>query len=94
MMGGWQDNSEQPNLLSQEEKEVFDKAQAKLMGMAYVPIATLATQVVAGTNYAFLATTTEDYEVRHLYVIKVYADLQGNAEVTNECGINLLDFTK
>ena len=92
LMGGWQDNDQQPNLLSTEEKEVFDKAIAGLVGMAYTPIATLATQVVAGTNYAFLAITTEDYPIRHLYVIKVYADLQGNAEITNECGIDLSSF--
>lgn len=92
LMGGWQDNDEQPNLLSNHEQEIFDNALSKLIGMAYVPIATLGSQVIAGANYAFLAITTEDYDIRHLYVIKVTTDLQGNAKITNECGIDLSSF--
>lgn len=91
MMGGWQDNGELPNMLSDDENEIFTKALEGLTGVGYQPVATLATQVVAGTNYAFLAvgTTVTANPVNHLYVVKVYADLQGNAEVQNICGIDL-----
>ena len=96
LMGGWQDANELPNMLSDNEQEVFNKALEGLVGVGYTPVATLATQVVAGTNYAFLAlgTTVTAQPMTHLYVIKVYADLQGNAEVTNICGLNLMEFAK
>lgn len=94
LMGGWQDNQELPNLLSEKENEVFNKAISGLVGVGYEPVATLATQVVAGTNYAFLAkgTTVTATPITHLHIVKVYADLQGNAEITNICGIDLSSF--
>lgn len=96
LMGGWQDNYEQPNMLSDEEKEVFEKAVDGLLGVKYTPVATIATQVVAGINYAFLATGTATTEtpITHLYIVKVYADLQGNAEITNICGVDLSEILK
>ena len=94
LMGGWQDASELPNFLSEDENKVFEKALEGLDGVSYKPVAILATQVVAGTNYAFLATGTAVVEnpVTHLYVINVYADLQGNATVNNIYGINLMNY--
>lgn len=96
LMGGWQDNSELPNMLSDEENEIFNKALQGLLGVSYVPVAKLASQVVAGTNYAFLATgtTVTSTPITHLYIIKVYADLNGNAEVTNICGVDLSEILK
>lgn len=91
LMGGWQDNGEQPNMLNDEEKAVFEKALEGLSGVGYQPVAKLASQVVAGTNYAFLAvgTVVAPEQIPHLYVISIYADLQGNAELKNICGIDL-----
>ena len=91
LMGGWQDNGELPNMLSDDEKAVFEKALDGLTGVGYTPVAKLASQVVAGTNYAFLAvgTVVAPEQIPHLYVISVYADLQGNAELKNICGIDL-----
>ena len=96
LMGGWQDASELPNMLTDEENAVFEKALEGLVGVGYTPVATLAKQVVAGTNYAFLAlgTTVTAEPVTHLYVINVYADLQGNATINNICGIDLTTFTQ
>ena len=95
LMGGWQDASELPNMLSDEENAVFEKALEGLTGVGYKPVATLATQVVAGTNYAFLAlgTSVTAEPITHLYVINVYNDLQGNAKLQNICGIDLTTFT-
>lgn len=96
LMGGWQDNSEFPNMLSDEENEIFNKALEGVVGVSYTPVAKLASQVVAGTNYAFLATGTKvtATPITHLYVVKIYADLSGNAEVTNICGIDLSEVLK
>lgn len=95
LMGGWQDASELPNMLSDEENEIFNKAFDGLLGVSYTPVATLGTQIVAGRNYAFLAlgTATTAEPITHLYVVKVYADLQGNATVENICGIDLSSFS-
>lgn len=91
LMGGWQDVEQLPNMLSEQENEVFTKALEGLTGVGYTPVATLATQVVAGTNYAFLALgkTVTATPVTHLYVINIYADLNGNAKLNNICGIDL-----
>lgn len=96
LMGGWQDAAELPNMLTDEENAVFEKALDGLVGVGYTPVATLARQVVAGTNYAFLAlgTTVTAEPITHLYVINVYADLQGNATINNICGIDLTTFTQ
>lgn len=94
LMGGWQDNENLPNMLNDKAKVMFTKATEGLLGVNYSPVAVLATQVVAGVNYAILATgkTVTANPVNHLYVIKIYEDLQGNAEITNICGIDLSSF--
>lgn len=94
MMGGWIVSESFPNFLSEEENAIFEKAFEGFTGVGYTPIAKLASQVVAGTNYAFLATgTTVKAEPQtHLYVINIYNDLEGNATINNICGINLTDF--
>ena len=54
-------------------------------GMEYTPVALLATQVVAGTNYRLLCearATVPDAEAEYV-ILTVYADLQGGAEITD-----------
>lgn len=94
MMGGFTEVEELPNFLSEEENAVFEKAFEGLDGVGYTPVAKLASQVVAGTNYAFLAMgkTMSAEPTTHLYVVNVYADLDGNATVNNICGLNLANF--
>ena len=72
--------SEQWTLIDQ----VFDQA-AALTGMDYEPAAVLATQVVAGTNYAFLCKGTVVYPDAQpsWYIIYIYADLEGNDQLVN-----------
>ena len=81
--GGWvkPESSE----LTPHMKEVFDKAMEELVGVSYVPTQLLATQTVAGTNYAILCKAqvvvpdAEEYEA----VVYIYEDLQGNATVSD-----------
>ena len=80
MPGGWTvDLDQTPAMLPEADQNIFD--QAALDG--YTLIYTLATQVVAGTNYAFLARNDEGWAI-----IKVYRDLKGNVTVA---GINAID---
>lgn len=94
MMGGFTEVEELPNFLSEEENAIFEKAFEGLDGVGYTPVAKLASQVVAGTNYAFLAMgkTISAQPQTHFYVVNIYNDLEGNATVNNICGLNLANF--
>lgn len=81
--GGWaiaEDTS-----ITAERKAVFDKALEGLVGVNYVPAAYLGSQVVAGTNYCFLAQATVVYPGAQPYyvLVYIYQDLEGNAQIMN-----------
>lgn len=81
----WVVNSEALTPQLEDTDQVrFDKATAGLYGEKYQPIAVLATQVVAGSNYAYLCRTplTEAY-APVWKIIVVYEDLEGNPKLTS-----------
>lgn len=81
--GGWR-HREDMNL-SKEDIQLFDNALEGLVGVNYSPIAVLATQVVAGTNYAYLCEATPavlDSEPFYAVVV-IYEDLSGNTEISD-----------
>lgn len=82
--GGWYVGEAAGAALPENAQTAFDKATSALLGVNYTPLALLGTQVVAGTNYAILcrASTVTAEPASALAVLIVYADLQGNAEVT------------
>ena len=83
MMGGWQINQEKmPAVLTEDEQKIFDAAQAE----DYTAAAVLATQVVAGANYAFLARNENGWAV-----VTVYRNLQGEASLLSIQPIDLAD---
>ena len=79
--------------LTDEESEIFEKALGAQAGMDFKPIAILATQVVAGQNYAYLCkgTPTTQNPVEEWDVVVVYQDLQGDASITSVTPIDLAD---
>ena len=81
--GGWSCTADPA--LTDDQKAIFDKALAELVGVNYVPLACLGTQVVAGINYCFLAQGTVVYpDATPSYkLVYIYADLTGGAEVMN-----------
>lgn len=82
-VGGWQINTEETAaVLTEEEQEIFNKAQAG----DYTAVALLATQVVAGTNYAFLAWNENGWAV-----VTVYRNLQGEASLLSIQPVDLND---
>ncbi len=85
MMGGWEIPAAEANPLTEEAQAAFDKAMEKLVGADYIPVALLATQLVAGTNYCILCQTTPVVPngKPHWTLAYIYADLQGNAEILN-----------
>ena len=88
--GGWQTAEIGRIQLTDDEKAVFDKGMEGIVGVSYEPVCVLATQLVAGTNYAFLAygTTVTANPESSYYIVAVNEDLDGNAELK---GINKLD---
>lgn len=93
LVGGWSVLDACGAGLEGDVQKAFDKAMEGFAGVGYVPLACLGSQVVAGTNYAILckATTVTANPVASLAVVTVYADLNGNAEITSVSGF---DFTK
>ena len=91
IVGGWTVNGEVTgDALSEAERKVFEAATGTLTGVTYTPIAVLATQVVAGTNYAFLAKAKTLVPGSEAYwtVVKVYKDLAGSCTMT---GVKTID---
>lgn len=83
VVGGWEVLDGSLSLSKNPEaKAAFKKATKKIKDASYKAIAVLATQVVAGTNYAILCRETpSDGCDAHIKIAYIYADLQGGAEV-------------
>ena len=78
-------NTEYPGKLNDDDQAAFDAAAEELAGVSYTPLALMGTQVVAGTNLAFLCcaeSATAETESA-LCVVIVYADLEGNYTLTS-----------
>jgi hypothetical protein len=97
LAGGWQVAEDRFSVvIPQDAKDVFDKAVENLDGNELEPMALLGTQVVAGTNYAFLCFSTLQTEetINGIQVVTVYEDLDGNAEITNICTVDPADYNE
>ena len=83
LAGGWT-VAENP-AVTEEVQALVSKALEGLMGVNYVPVAYLGSQVVAGTNHAVLCQATVVYpDAQPYYVILyLYQDLQGNVSILN-----------
>lgn len=83
LSGGWT-ASDSPEI-TDEIQAVFDKGLDGLVGVEYVPVAYLGSQVVAGTNHCILAQATAVVpDAQPYYVlIYLYEDLQGEVEILN-----------
>ena len=51
MTGGWSAYTDDPTEIPAEARDALNAALEELVGCVYKPVALLATQVVAGTNY-------------------------------------------
>ncbi|MCR5566761.1 MAG: hypothetical protein K6F61_07895 [Clostridiales bacterium] len=57
--GGWTPSGDPA--VTEELKDLFEQGTAALTGAGYIPVAYLGSQVVAGTNYAFLCRVVTAY---------------------------------
>lgn len=82
LAGGWAATEDEH--VGEDAKAVFERA-VESQEEVYEPVALLATQVVAGTNYCFLCRGETSYaggvKAPAYFFLYIYEDLQGNAEV-------------
>ena len=84
LCGGWTP-SEDP-AVTEELKALFDRGTEALTGASYIPVAYLGSQVVAGTNHAFLCQAVTAYpgalETAPAYaMVYLYEDLSGHVSI-------------
>ncbi len=82
LLGGWT-RAESP-VVTDEIRNIIEKATENIDGVTYTPIAYISSQVVAGTNHAVLCALTPVIPdpVPYYAIVTIYEDLQGNAEIT------------
>ena len=85
LSGGWQ-AAEDP-AVTEERQAIFDKGLEGLMGVSYRPVAYLGSQIVAGTNHAFLCQAYTVYpglmNVPRYTIVYLYQDLSGGVTILN-----------
>ena len=81
LMGGWA--AAEDTALTDDMLAMVDTALKGLLGVDYEPVLLLGTQVVAGTNYAFLCRAQVVAPDARPYwaVLYLYQDLEGNVSV-------------
>ena len=84
--GGWSEPVSPA--VPEEALRALAKACETLTGVEYTPVALLAAQVAAGMNYRMLCETraTVPGAQTEYVIVTVYADPQGNAEITETAG--------
>ena len=96
ILGGWEVNPNYTPVLSDEEIAIYDDGVTGLDGLSYDPVTVLATQVVSGTNYAFLVYGNETEQkaqgAQSSYAIAVvWQDTNGSSTLMNLTKINPAD---
>ena len=82
-LGGWTP-AEDP-AVTEERQAIFDKGMEGLLGVGYTPVAYLGSQVVAGTNHAFLcqATVVAPNAKPFWAIVYLYENPQGEVSILN-----------
>ncbi|MBR3505258.1 MAG: hypothetical protein IKO07_13595 [Clostridia bacterium] len=93
LVGGWSVADSEEIALPEDAADAFEKALEGLAGCTYKPVALLGTQVVAGTNYCILCELTPvvPNPVSYYALVYIYADLQGNAQITNVAELDIAE---
>lgn len=97
LTGGWAVPEDRTSLsIPEKAAAAFENASKEFTGSELEPMALLGTQLVSGTNYAFLCAdtlTTED-PVTSIQIVTVYEDLEGNAKISNICTVDPAEYNE
>ena len=93
IVGGWEIAEVARQDLTEDEKANFEKAMEVVLGEDYEPVGVIATQLVSGMNYAYLArrTTVSEKPDSCFCVVTIYVNLDGEAELKTIDDINIED---
>ena len=83
-------------MLDEKMQGIVDKALEKIVGVTYLPVATLAEQSVSGTNYAVLCygRMSDQNATEGVYLLTIYVDENNTTEVVSIASIKLSDYSK
>lgn len=83
LAGGWA--AAENHEVTEEIEQLVEKGLEGMVGVSYLPVAYLGSQVVAGTNHAVLCYSTVVYPgaVPEWKILYLYEDLQGNVSILN-----------
>ena len=91
LSGGWAPSNDPT--VTEELLTVFEEGTSVVTGLVYVPVAYLGSQVVAGTNHAFLCQAISAYdaiETAPSYaIVYLYEDLQGGVSLMNIADLDI-----
>ena len=78
--GSWE--IAESNAMTNDLQKIFDEAISKIDGYNYKPVALLGTQIVSGTNYAFLCESTiiSEHALRSMMITYINVNPQGSAD--------------
>lgn len=95
--GGWSTTLPQKyKILDDKVQTIFTDATNKQVGITYLPIALVGTQLVSGTNYAILCygTYSDQNATTAIYLVTIYSDLENNNEIISSANIDLAQYNK
>lgn len=91
--GGWQ--VAENNAITEENRALLEQALEGLVGVTYVPVAYLGSQVVAGMNHCFLCQARVVYPGAEptLVLVYLYQDLTGQMKITRIADLDIAAFS-
>ncbi len=94
--GAWIINDQINATLPDYVEKAFNKATEGFAGSSLEPIAYVGSQVVSGMNYMILCrvTTATPEPVTTYRMVVIYADLDGNAEITSLKDFDISKYTE
>ena len=89
--GGWTVAKARYSFLTPVQEDIFNRAVDKAVGVSYEPVALLAKQVVAGTNYVFLCqgTTVTAKPTKAWYILTASRSLKNKVTLRSVKKIRL-----
>ncbi|MCR4622240.1 MAG: hypothetical protein K5663_09195 [Clostridiales bacterium] len=93
-LGGWSASSDSE--VTEERLELFNKALEELVGVDYVPVAYLGSQIVAGQNHCFLARATVVYPGAQPYyaLVYIYESLDGQTKIMSIAELDIAGYAQ
>lgn len=96
MVGGWETVLTDKQVgLEESEIKIFNDAKEGYTGLKIEPVALLGKQLVAGTNYMFLAKGTPAVQkpTTSYIIVVIYNDLQGKSSITSVLDFDFSKYT-